>query len=78
MRTTLDIADDVLLAAKALADRENKSVGLVISDLARQGFHARQQSDVHQAEFLGFRPLPARDIIISPELIERLRAQEAV
>jgi hypothetical protein len=37
MRTTLAIDDDVLAAAKALAERQHKSVGEVISLLARQG-----------------------------------------
>ena len=37
MRTTLAIDDDVLAAAKHLAQREQKSVGEVISSLARQG-----------------------------------------
>lgn len=36
MRTTLSIDDDVLLAAKDLATRQDKSIGEVISDLARQ------------------------------------------
>jgi hypothetical protein len=36
MRTTLDISQDVLLAAKELAARQNLTMGEVISDLARQ------------------------------------------
>lgn len=36
MRTTLAIDDDVLSAAKEMAAMENKSVGEVISDLARR------------------------------------------
>lgn len=36
MRTTLSIDDDVLLAAKDLATRQDKTVGEVISALARQ------------------------------------------
>lgn len=36
MRTTLTIDDDVLLAVRALAERENKSLGEVLSALARQ------------------------------------------
>lgn len=36
MRTTLAIDDDVLAAAKELASSERKSVGEVISSLARQ------------------------------------------
>ena len=38
MRTTLDIADDVLFAAKEIAQREKKSIGQVMSDLARKAF----------------------------------------
>lgn len=37
MRTTLAIDDDILAAAKHLAEREHKSIGEVISALARQG-----------------------------------------
>ena len=36
MRTTLSIDDDVLFAAKSLAEREQKTLGEVISALARQ------------------------------------------
>ena len=36
MRTTLDIADDVLYAVKERARREKRSAGDVLSDLARQ------------------------------------------
>lgn len=35
MRTTLSIDDDVLLAARAIADQRGASIGAVISDLAR-------------------------------------------
>ena len=37
MRTTLDIEDDVLQAAKELAQREGGTAGRVISTLARRG-----------------------------------------
>jgi hypothetical protein len=36
MRTTLAIDDDVLMAVKSLAQREQKTIGEVISTLARQ------------------------------------------
>ena len=36
MRTTLSIDDDVLIVAKAMAEQENRSLGEVISDLARK------------------------------------------
>jgi hypothetical protein len=73
MRTTLDIAEDVLLAAKAIGRFEQKSAGQVISELARKGLQpaGTLPSDA-QEEFLGFRPLPPRGVIVSSELIERL------
>ena len=37
LRTTLAIDDDILAAARHLAERENKSIGEVVSELARQG-----------------------------------------
>ena len=75
MRTTLDIAEDVLLAAKLLARREHKSAGQVLSELARRGLAVgdsglqREQEE----EFLGFRPLPRRGVVVTAELIERLQ-----
>lgn len=90
MRTTLDIADDVLFAAKELAQREKKSVGTVISELARQAFaHAPADTNTrvgrnkapHAAEPLaayGIIPLPARGGIVSNELVDRLRDAEGL
>ena len=37
MRTTVDIDDDVLQAAKELARRERKTTGRILSELARRG-----------------------------------------
>jgi hypothetical protein len=37
MRTTLAIDDDILAAAKHLAEREHKTLGEAVSALARQG-----------------------------------------
>jgi len=37
MRTTLDIDDDVLQAAKELAQRDKKTTGEMLSELARKG-----------------------------------------
>lgn len=43
MRTTLDVQDDVLSAAKALAIARRVSVGTALSELARRGIAARTQ-----------------------------------
>jgi hypothetical protein len=40
MRTTLAIDDDVLLAAKAIAEQKNRPLGEIISDLARRSLHS--------------------------------------
>jgi hypothetical protein len=39
MRTTLSIDDDVLSAAKEIAAEQNRTVGEVISSLARRGLN---------------------------------------
>lgn len=75
MRTTLDIEDDVLAAAKALARRQRKSAGAVISALARQaliqGPGAARVAEA--APFYGFDPLPERGVVVTDALIDRLR-----
>lgn len=43
MRTTLDIANDVLQAAKEIAARERSTAGIVISRLAREGLRHPDQ-----------------------------------
>jgi len=39
MRTTLTIDDDVLAVAKAIARQQGRSVGEIVSDLARRALH---------------------------------------
>ena len=41
MRTTLKIDDDVLRAARSLASAQDKTVGKVVSELARRGLAPR-------------------------------------
>jgi hypothetical protein len=73
MRTTLNIAEEVWLAAKGIGRFEQKSAGQVISELVRKGLQpAGTLPSYGQEEFLGFRPLPPRGVIVRSELIERL------
>jgi len=44
MRTTLSIDDDVLDAARAIADQTRRSIGEVVSELARRGLQPRPES----------------------------------
>ena len=75
MRTTVDIDDDVMLAAKELARREKKSTGAVLSELARRGLNgmsATAESPTGES-FHGFHPWPSRGKPVTNELINRLR-----
>ena len=74
MRTTLDIEDDVLFAAKDLARREKKTAGQIISALARKGLAGAEASTVREPKAVyGFRPFPREGRIVSNELINKLR-----
>ena len=80
MRTTLDIDDDVLRAAKDIARREKKTAGMVISELARQalGAHPAGAAGKAAARLVhGFRPFPKRGGIVTNELIDKLREDDA-
>ena len=76
-RTTIDIDDDVLLAARRLARRGRTSIGAVISDLARKGLQGGLYRDSAQKQdsLYGFRPLAKRGRPVTNELIDRLREE---
>jgi len=78
MRTTLDIEDDVLLAAKEIGRRTRASIGKVLSDLARRSLTRRSPSSVKEERATyGFRPLPREPgRIVTNEMIDRLREDE--
>lgn len=79
MRTTLDIDDDVLQAVKERARRASTTAGRVISELARQALSAPPAApQVREPETVyGFKPLPSRGGIVTNELIDRLREDDA-
>jgi hypothetical protein len=73
MRTTLAIDDDVLLAARALADRDERTVGEVISELARRGLRKKTRTATSR---LDYPVLPKRGVVVTMELVNRLRDEE--
>ena len=78
MRTTLDIADDVLQAAKERAQRERKTIGEMISELARRALTAAPESSGKEPKSLyGLRPFPGRGGIVTNDLIDKLREDDA-
>ena len=76
MRTTVSIDDDVLLAVKERARRERRSVGEVLSGLAREALTGRDPGGTGGDEFLGFEPFPHRGATVSNAMIDRLREDE--
>ena len=77
MRTTLDIDDDLLMAAKELAKRERRSAGSVASDFVRLGMSVANHDERAEegAVQFGFHPFPSRGGVVTTELIDRLREQ---
>ena len=78
MRTTLDIADDVLQAAKERAQREQKTTGQVVSELLRQALTALQPSVAREPKAVhGFKPFAQRGGIVTNDQIDQLRHDDA-
>lgn len=78
MRTTLDIADDVLAAAKELARRQGRTAGEVISALARQALTGSRPGVRETSATYGFRPFAAGERVVSNEIIDDLRDHDGV
>ena len=79
MRTTLDIEDDVLQAAKELAQREGSTAGKIISTLARRGLNswpAKPKSDFGSRN--GVPLLPSRGEVVTLERVQDLADEEGI
>ncbi len=81
MRTTLQLDDDVLAAARVLARQRRRSVGDVISDLARQALSGAvdrvAQNVLEQRSGLPQLPLKASGGVVDLERVNQLRDEEA-
>lgn len=80
MRTTLDIEDDILDAAKEIARMQHMSIGQVISRLLREALAGRKQDAKNEQPkgVGGFRPFASRGVVVTNEAINNLRDQEGV
>lgn len=78
MRTTIDIEDDVLAAAKELARSQNVSAGSIVSRLMREALSGHQQAQISGKTAVGFRPFQARGTLVTNEQINGLRDQEGI
>jgi len=81
MRTTLQLDDDVLAAARVLARQRQSTLGDVISDLARQTLSrpltGGLQADLAQRSGLPQLPVTPSGGVVDQELVNQLRDEEA-
>ena len=81
MRTTLQLDDDVLAAARVLARQRRRSVGDVISDLARQALSGAvdggAQNVLEQRSGLPQLLVTASGGVVDLERVNQLRDEEA-
>lgn len=68
VRTTLDLDDDVVHAARELAAAERRSLGSVVSELARRGLAPAR---VETEDDLPVIRVPAGAPPITPEMVRR-------
>lgn len=85
MRTTIDIDDDLLSAAKELARRENRTAGQIVSALLRRSLTGADTlvdaRPPHRRRRIvaGFQPFPARPgVVVTNEMVNRLRDEEGI
>ena len=77
MRTTLAIDDDVLAAAKHLAEREQRTIGAVISTLARQGLSRGGRSSRTERNGIPLLPRGKGALPVTLELVNQLRDEQS-
>jgi hypothetical protein len=73
MRTTLDLDADILQAARSLARAQRRTLGRVISELARHGLAPRKEAS--RRGFPVFR-VSAGAPPLTPEAVARARDEE--
>jgi hypothetical protein len=81
LRTTVDLEDDVLAAAKELARMQNVAVGRVISRLMREALsgHPGLSGVATESRTVGgFRPFSSRGVIVTNDIVNDLRDREGL
>ncbi len=71
MRTTVDLEEDVLLAAKEIAKQRGDTLGHVLSDLARKSLTRRARVSAKQG--LPLFPVQPNAGVVTLELVNNLR-----
>jgi hypothetical protein len=75
MRTTLDLEEDVLIAAKEIARKRGLSTGKVLSDQARQALSRHDVATTRNRVPLF--PVQTDARVVTSELVNRLQEDDA-
>ena len=78
MRTTLNLEEDALLAAQALARRQKISLGSAVSSLIRAGSQAAPSPALTTALRGRYALAPVRDEAITTEHVRELMEREGI
>lgn len=79
MRTTLSLADDVVLIARQCAARDHVSLGEAVSRLPRDGYRAQTQRPATQGQLKSrYSVLPMRGEITTSERVRRLMDEDGI
>jgi hypothetical protein len=84
MRTTLDIDDDVLFAAKEIAAKERKTAGKILSEIFRRGIQSggpdpnAEKPGQPYAMKNGIPILPTRGEVVTTNQIQRIMEDEGI
>ncbi len=81
MRTTINLAEDALIAARNIAQRERLSLGDAVSELIRRGMATGSQSFKPQATSAlrgRFALMAARDEVVTPQRVRELMEREGI
>ena len=83
MRTTLNIDDDVLSAAKELAAKESKTAGKILSEFFRRALHAPAAATAKGSipkyrRKNGIPVLPSRGEVVTVEKVRRIMEAEGI
>jgi len=73
MRTTLDIDDDVLLAAKAISEQRGLSIGKTLSELVRHSLSSSRSTATTRNGVPLFPRKSKKAKLVTMELVNRLR-----
>jgi len=76
MRTTINIDDDVLETVKAVASRDRKPVGQVVSAMLRKAVEPPAGAPRRTRNGIPLFPVSANAGVVTPELIKELLEDE--